>query len=43
MSQTIQEENNALVLEALDTLLYGRDYAAAESGTGVAHHLQLPI
>ena len=30
MSQTIQEENKALVLEAFDTLFNRRDYAAAE-------------
>ena len=30
MSQTIQEKNKALVLEAFDTLFNKRDYAAAE-------------
>ena len=30
MSQTIQEKNKALVLEAFDTLFNRRDYAAAE-------------
>ena len=30
MSQTIQEKNKALVLEAFDTLFNPRDYAAAE-------------
>jgi len=30
MSQTIQEKNKALVLEAFDTLFNNRDYAAAE-------------
>jgi len=30
MSQTIQEKNKALVLEAFDTLFNERDYAAAE-------------
>src|SRR5262249_25444994 len=30
MSQTIQEENKALVLEAFDTLFNRRDYAAAK-------------
>jgi hypothetical protein len=30
MSQTIQEENKALVLDAFDTLFNKRDYAAAE-------------
>ncbi len=30
MSQTIQERNKALVLEAFDTLFNKRDYAAAE-------------
>ncbi len=30
MSQTIQEKNEALVLEAFDTLFNKRDYAAAE-------------
>jgi predicted SnoaL-like aldol condensation-catalyzing enzyme len=30
MSQTIQERNKALVLEAFDTLFNRRDYAAAE-------------
>jgi len=30
MSQTIQESNKALVLEAFDTLFNKRDYAAAE-------------
>ena len=30
MSQTIQEKNKALVLEAFDTLFNQRDYAAAE-------------
>jgi predicted SnoaL-like aldol condensation-catalyzing enzyme len=30
MSQTTQEKNNALVLEAFDTLFNKRDYAAAE-------------
>jgi predicted SnoaL-like aldol condensation-catalyzing enzyme len=30
MSQTIQEENKALVLEAFDTLFNKRNYAAAE-------------
>jgi len=30
MSQTLQEENKALVLEAFDTLFNKRDYAAAE-------------
>jgi predicted SnoaL-like aldol condensation-catalyzing enzyme len=31
MSQTLQEKNKALVLEAFDTLFNKRDYAAAES------------
>jgi predicted SnoaL-like aldol condensation-catalyzing enzyme len=31
MSQTIQERNNALVLEAFNTLYNQRDYVAAES------------
>jgi predicted SnoaL-like aldol condensation-catalyzing enzyme len=31
MSQTIQEKNKALVLEAFDTLFNKRDYAAAET------------
>ena len=31
MSQTTQEKNKALVLEAFDTLFNKRDYAAAES------------
>jgi predicted SnoaL-like aldol condensation-catalyzing enzyme len=30
MSQSIQEKNKALVLEAFDTLFNKRDYAAAE-------------
>ena len=30
MSQTIQEKNKALVLDAFDTLFNKRDYAAAE-------------
>jgi hypothetical protein len=30
MSQTIQEKNKALVLDAFDTLFNRRDYAAAE-------------
>jgi SnoaL-like domain len=30
MSQTLQEKNKALVLEAFDTLFNKRDYAAAE-------------
>jgi hypothetical protein len=30
MSQTIQEKNKALVLDAFDTLFNERDYAAAE-------------
>src|ERR1700716_1756520 len=30
MSQTIEEKNKALVLEAFDTLFNKRDYAAAE-------------
>jgi hypothetical protein len=30
MSQTIQEENKALVLDAFDTLFNKRDYATAE-------------
>ena len=30
MSQTTQEKNKALVLEAFDTLFNKRDYAAAE-------------
>jgi hypothetical protein len=30
MSQTMQERNKALVLEAFDTLFNKRDYAAAE-------------
>jgi hypothetical protein len=30
MSQTVQERNKALVLEAFDTLFNKRDYAAAE-------------
>ena len=30
MSQTVQETNKALVLEAFDTLFNKRDYAAAE-------------
>jgi predicted SnoaL-like aldol condensation-catalyzing enzyme len=30
MSQTVQEKNKALVLEAFDTLFNRRDYAAAE-------------
>ena len=32
MSQTAQEKNKALVLEAFDTLFNKRDYAAAEKG-----------
>ncbi len=31
MSQTMQEWNKALVLEAFDTLFNKRDYVAAES------------
>ena len=30
MSQTIQEKNKALVLDAFETLFNRRDYAAAE-------------
>ena len=30
MTQTLQEKNKALVLEAFDTLFNKRDYAAAE-------------
>jgi len=30
MSQTLQEKNKALVLDAFDTLFNKRDYAAAE-------------
>jgi hypothetical protein len=30
MSQTLQEKNKALVLEAFDTLFNKRDYATAE-------------
>jgi len=30
MTQTVQETNKALVLEAFDTLFNKRDYAAAE-------------
>ncbi len=30
MNQTMEEKNKALVLEAFDTLLNKRDYAAAE-------------
>ena len=30
MSETIQEKNKALVLDAFDTLFNKRDYAAAE-------------
>ena len=30
MSQTLQEKNKTLVLEAFDTLFNKRDYAAAE-------------
>jgi hypothetical protein len=35
MSQTIQEENKALVVEALDTLSSSRDYAAPASRRSV--------
>src|SRR5271156_6236470 len=40
MSQTIEEQNKALVLEAFDTLFNRRDYAAAERywSTGYIQH-----
>ena len=44
MSQTIQEKNKALVLEAFDTLFNKRDYAAAEkywSPTYVQHSVHI--
>ncbi len=44
MSQTIQEKNKALVLEAFDTLFNKRDYAAAEkywSPNYIQHTVQL--
>jgi hypothetical protein len=43
MGRTIQEENKAPVQEAVDTLSNGRDYAAAESATGVEHQRYLPL
>ena len=45
MSQTIQEKNKALVLEAFDTLFNKRDYAAAQrywSPTYLQHRRILP-
>ena len=38
MSQTTQEKNKALVLEAFDTLFNRRDYAAAERYWSPALH-----
>lgn len=40
MSQTIEEKNKALVLEAFDTLINERDYTAAErcGSTGYIQH-----
>jgi hypothetical protein len=43
MGRAIQEENEARVQEAFDTRFNGRDYAAAESGTGFDHRLRLPF
>jgi predicted SnoaL-like aldol condensation-catalyzing enzyme len=45
MSQTIQEKNKALVLEAFDTLFNKRDYAAAEkywSPNYIQHSAHIP-
>ncbi len=45
MSQTIQEKNKALVLEAFDTLFNRRDYAAAEpfwSPSYIQHSAHIP-
>jgi predicted SnoaL-like aldol condensation-catalyzing enzyme len=45
MSQTIQERNTALVLEAFDTLFNKRDYAAAErywSPKYIQHSAHIP-
>ena len=38
MSRTKQEKNNALVLEAFDTLFGKRDYKAAERFSGSDDH-----
>ena len=37
MSQTVQEENKALVLDAFDTLFNKRDYEAAERYLSLIH------
>jgi predicted SnoaL-like aldol condensation-catalyzing enzyme len=45
MSQTIQEKNKALVLDAFDTLFNKRDYAAAEkywSPNYIQHSAHIP-
>jgi predicted SnoaL-like aldol condensation-catalyzing enzyme len=45
MSQTIQEKNKALVLDAFDTLFNERDYAAAEkywSPNYIQHSAHIP-
>jgi predicted SnoaL-like aldol condensation-catalyzing enzyme len=45
MSQTIEEKNKALVLEAFDTLFNRRDYAAAErywSPAYIQHSAHIP-
>jgi predicted SnoaL-like aldol condensation-catalyzing enzyme len=45
MSQTVQETNKALVLEAFDTLFNKRDYAAAErfwSPNYIQHSAHIP-